>query len=100
MQVTLDHLGEDVTDRSEAVRTRDAYLRLLEALAPLQLGRAAEVSMKLSSCGQGLPIGGPHFPEETRRPGGTAPPAARTTGSLALGHPTSEQHNPELQSPP
>ena len=40
--VTLDHLGEDVTDRAEAQRTRDAYLALLEGLAPMRLGPAAE----------------------------------------------------------
>jgi proline dehydrogenase len=55
--VTLDHLGEDITDRSEAVRSRDAYLALLEGLAPLQLGTAAEVSVKLSAFGQALPDG-------------------------------------------
>ncbi|MCW2507020.1 MAG: Proline dehydrogenase, partial [Modestobacter sp.] len=30
LAVTLDHLGEDVTDRREAERTRDAYLALLD----------------------------------------------------------------------
>src|SRR3954468_10382612 len=49
IQVTLEHLGEDITTRAEAIQTRDAYLRLLEALEPLKLGRAAEVSMKLSA---------------------------------------------------
>ena len=57
VQVTLDHLGEDVTDRSEAVRSRDAYLALLDGLAPLGLGPAAEVSVKLSAFGQALPDG-------------------------------------------
>src|SRR5215213_1341405 len=66
--VTLDHLGEDITTRAEAIRTRDAYLRALEALEPLQLGRAAEVSMKLSACGQGLPVGGHDFAVDTVRP--------------------------------
>ncbi|TYP81278.1 proline dehydrogenase family protein [Blastococcus xanthinilyticus] len=55
--VTLDHLGEDVTDRAQARRTRDAYLAALEALATLGLGTAAEVSVKLSAFGQGLPDG-------------------------------------------
>jgi proline dehydrogenase len=55
--VTLDYLGEDVTDRSEAIRTRDAYLALLDGLAPLRLGPAAEVSVKLSAFGQALPDG-------------------------------------------
>ncbi len=57
VMVTLDHLGEDVTDRSEAVRSRDAYLAALEGLAPLDLGRSAEVSVKLSAFGQALPDG-------------------------------------------
>jgi len=84
IQVTLDHLGEDVTDRSEAVRTRDAYLRLLEALEPLQLGRAAEVSMKLSACGQGLPVGGHDFAVETVRPVVEAATAMGTTVTLDM----------------
>jgi proline dehydrogenase len=55
--VTLDHLGEDVTDRAEATRSRDAYLAALDGLAPLGLGPAAEVSVKLSAFGQALPDG-------------------------------------------
>jgi proline dehydrogenase len=57
LAVTLDHLGEDVTDRSEALRSRDAYLAALEAVAPLELGRRVEVSVKLSAFGQALPDG-------------------------------------------
>ncbi|MCZ2804561.1 proline dehydrogenase family protein [Modestobacter sp. VKM Ac-2983] len=68
LAVTLDHLGEDVTDRSEAQRTRDAYLAALEALAPLDLGRAAEVSVKLSAFGQALPVGGEDLALELVRP--------------------------------
>jgi proline dehydrogenase len=56
--VTLDHLGEDVTTRLEAKRSRDAYLAALDGLAPLGLGPAAEVSVKLSAFGQTLPDGG------------------------------------------
>ncbi len=55
--VTLDHLGEDVTSRAEAERSRDAYLQALDGLAPLDLGRRAEVSVKLSAFGQALPEG-------------------------------------------
>lgn len=58
MDVTLDHLGEDVTDRATAQATRDAYLRLLEALRHDGLGTRAEVSVKLSAFGQALPDGG------------------------------------------
>ena len=82
--VTLDFLGEDVTDRAEALRTRDAYLRLLEALEPLQLGSVAEVSMKLSACGQGLPVGGHDFAVETVRPVVEAASAMGTTVTLDM----------------
>src|SRR5215208_5366682 len=41
IEVTLDHLGEDITERSAAEHSRDAYLALLAGLAPLGLGRAA-----------------------------------------------------------
>jgi proline dehydrogenase len=57
IEVTLDHLGEDITQRSEAEHSRDAYLALLADLEPLGLGRTAEVSVKLSAFGQALPDG-------------------------------------------
>lgn len=58
IDVTLDHLGEDVTDAVQARRTREAYLRLLDALGAMRLGDRAEVSVKLTAFGQALPIGG------------------------------------------
>ncbi|MDJ0341642.1 proline dehydrogenase family protein [Streptomyces sp. H10-C2] len=58
LEVTLDHLGEDVTDRDTANATRDAYLSLLRALETEGLGTRAEVSVKLSAFGQALPGGG------------------------------------------
>nr|WP_202451368.1 proline dehydrogenase family protein [Streptomyces sp. SID4948] len=57
LDVTLDHLGEDVTDKATAHATRDAYLRLLESLRDERLGDRAEVSVKLSAFGQALPGG-------------------------------------------
>lgn len=57
LEVTLDVLGEDITDPAEARRARDAYLRLIDALTPLQLADRAEMSVKLSSFGQALPGG-------------------------------------------
>jgi proline dehydrogenase len=84
IQVTLDHLGEDVTDRAQAIRTRDAYLALLDRLAPLGLGPAAEVSMKLSACGQGLPVGGHDFAMATVRPVVEAATAIGTTVTLDM----------------
>jgi proline dehydrogenase len=55
--VTLDHLGEGVTSAAGATAARDAYLRALEALAPLHFGTRVEVSVKLSAFGQALPGG-------------------------------------------
>ncbi|WP_030668129.1 proline dehydrogenase family protein [Streptomyces rimosus] len=57
MEVTLDHLGEDITDPAEALRNRDAYLQLTAALKDLDLGERAEMSVKLSAFGQALPGG-------------------------------------------
>ncbi|WP_101254889.1 proline dehydrogenase family protein [Streptomyces barkulensis] len=57
LEITLDHLGEDVTDRTEALRARDAYLALAEALREAGLGARAEMSVKLSAFGQALPGG-------------------------------------------
>jgi proline dehydrogenase len=82
--VTLDHLGEDVTDRSEALRSRDAYLAALEGLAPLGLGRAAEVSVKLSAFGQALPVGGHDVALELVRPVVEAATAQGTTVTLDM----------------
>src|SRR3954453_6481882 len=82
--VTLDHLGEDVTGRAEAKRSRDAYLAALEALAPLRLGPAAEVSVKLSAFGQALPDGGPDLALELVRPVVEAASAIGTTVTLDM----------------
>src|SRR3954468_4999494 len=82
--VTLDHLGEDVTGRAEAKRSRDAYLAALEALAPLHLGPAAEVSVKLSAFGQALPDGGHDVALELVRPVVEAATALGTTVTLDM----------------
>ncbi len=49
MTATLDFLGEDVVERGEAERTRDAYLRLLEAIG--RGGERTNVSVKLTALG-------------------------------------------------
>jgi proline dehydrogenase len=54
--VTVDHLGEDVTDPADAVATRDAYVALLDRLD--ELAPSVEVSVKLSALGQVLPRDG------------------------------------------
>jgi proline dehydrogenase len=84
LAVTMDHLGEDVTDRAEAQRSRDAYLALLDGLAPLQLGRRAEVSVKLSAFGQALPLGGHDLALELVRPVVEAATALGTTVTLDM----------------
>ena len=56
MAATLDHLGEDTTDLTQARAVRDAYRDLLRALADagLAAGGRTEVSVKLSAVGQAL----------------------------------------------
>ena len=60
--VSIDYLGEDVTDIDTANATVDAYLALLDGLGtrdePLAAVRPLEVSLKLSALGQALPRDG------------------------------------------
>ncbi|HEX3783852.1 MAG TPA: proline dehydrogenase family protein [Pseudonocardiaceae bacterium] len=54
LDVTLDYLGEDSTDRALARTTVEAYLSLLADLAAGGLTEHAEISLRLSSVGQRL----------------------------------------------
>src|SRR5688500_2175226 len=54
--VTVDHLGEDTTDRAQAEAVVDAYRTLLARLHAEGLAGRAEVSVKLSALGQSLPV--------------------------------------------
>jgi proline dehydrogenase len=54
LTVTLDHLGEDTTQREHAEATVQAYLELLDRLHGDGLSEHAEVSVKLSAVGQAL----------------------------------------------
>ena len=60
--VSIDYLGEDVTDVDAANATVDAYVGLLDALdrrdEPAAGVRPLEVSLKLSALGQALPRDG------------------------------------------
>ncbi len=67
LQVSLDFLGEDTTDREQATATVAAYLDLLHALAEHGLARQAEVSVKLSAVGQALPGDGERVALENAR---------------------------------
>jgi proline dehydrogenase len=55
--VTVDHLGENVSDRAGIDATVDAYRDLLLRLTAEGLADRVEVSVKLSAVGQGLPDG-------------------------------------------
>jgi proline dehydrogenase len=60
--ISIDYLGEDVTDIDTANATVDAYLALLDGLGtrdePVGAVRPLEVSLKLSALGQALPRDG------------------------------------------
>jgi proline dehydrogenase len=59
--VSVDYLGEDVTDVDTANATVDAYVKLMDALSRQRSGawpRPLEVSLKLSALGQKLPRDG------------------------------------------
>ena len=66
--VSIDYLGEDVTDADTAEATVTAYLRLLDALGATfgSTGpvRPLEVSLKLSALGQSLPRDGEKIAHE------------------------------------
>ncbi|MGH8164188.1 MAG: proline dehydrogenase family protein [Rhodanobacteraceae bacterium] len=49
MSATLDFLGEDVTERDSALKTRDVYLAMLDAIAAS--GVETNVSVKLTAMG-------------------------------------------------
>ncbi|MCM2421830.1 proline dehydrogenase family protein [Streptomyces sp. RKAG293] len=84
LEVTLDHLGEDVTDEATAHATRDAYLGLLRALETEGLGTRAEVSVKLSAFGQALPDGGHDIALENVREVAELATAIGTTVTLDM----------------
>ncbi|MEU4146623.1 proline dehydrogenase family protein [Streptomyces parvulus] len=75
LELTMDVVGEDITNPAQAEAARDAYLELIDRLKPLELGTRAEMSVKLSMFGQSLPSpttalnGGPSGPASTF-PGG------------------------------
>lgn len=57
LELTMDVVGEDITTPAQAAAARDAYLELIDRLAPLGLGTRAEMSVKLSMFGQALEDG-------------------------------------------
>jgi proline dehydrogenase len=51
-EVSLDHLGEHVTERAEAMRARDDYMACLDRIG--ESGLPANISVKLTQLGMGL----------------------------------------------
>ncbi|KIH97875.1 proline dehydrogenase [Streptomonospora alba] len=82
--VTLDHLGEDTTDTSQAQDTVDAYSRLLSELDRAGVADRAEVSVKLSAVGQFLPQDGEKIALENARRICEAAARAGTTVTLDM----------------
>ncbi|MEV8096186.1 proline dehydrogenase family protein [Kitasatospora sp. NPDC085879] len=83
-KVTLDHLGEDTRDATQAAGTAEAYEHLLAALKETGLAANAEVSVKLSAVGQFLPADGEKIALENARRICEAAAAAGTTVTLDM----------------
>jgi proline dehydrogenase len=59
LRVTLDHLGEDITEAAQAEATVGAYRTVVKRLADAGLAEGNEISIKLSALGQSLGADGP-----------------------------------------
>ena len=83
---TIDYLGEDTTELSQAQHTRDAYLDLISRLAEagLTTDGTAEASLKLSALGQALPGDGHQIALEHARQICQAAANAGTTVTLDM----------------
>jgi proline dehydrogenase len=64
LQVSIDHLGEDTTERADAERVVTEYVALLTRLSDAGLAGATEVSVKLTALGQALGDDGPEIAKE------------------------------------
>jgi proline dehydrogenase len=82
--VTVDHLGEDTTDRARADAIVAAYLRLLVRLADEGLAHRTEVSVKLSALGQRLAVDADKVALEAARRICAAAGAAGTTVTVDM----------------
>ncbi|WP_042413806.1 proline dehydrogenase family protein [Streptacidiphilus anmyonensis] len=83
-RITLDHLGEDTSDATQAAATAEAYEKLLAALAESGLADRAEVSVKLSAVGQFLPKDGEKVALDNARRICEAAEAVGTTVTLDM----------------
>jgi proline dehydrogenase len=84
LSVTLDHLGEDTLDTTQAAATRDTYVTLLDRLHDLGLTAQTEVSLKLSALGQAFPQDGHQIALDNARAICAAAERAGTTVTLDM----------------
>jgi proline dehydrogenase len=84
LSVTLDHLGEDTLDATQATTTRETYVALLDRLHELGLTKQTEVSLKLSALGQALPQDGHQIALDNARAICAAAERAGTTVTLDM----------------
>ena len=77
--VSIDHLGEDTTERSHAHRVVTEYVSLLTRLSDVGLSTSTEVSVKLTALGQQLGEDGPEIALENAA---TICWAARRAGTM------------------
>jgi proline dehydrogenase len=82
--VTVDHLGEDTTDRAQADATVAAYRTLLERLGDEGLADRVEVSVKLSALGQSLAVDADKIALESARQICESAAAAGTTVTVDM----------------
>ncbi|HET6259284.1 proline dehydrogenase family protein [Pseudonocardia sp.] len=89
--VTVDHLGEDTTDRAQADATVAAYRTLLGRLSHEGLADRVEVSVKLSALGQSLAVDADKIALESARQICESAAAAGTTVTVDMeDHTTTE----------
>ena len=84
LSVTLDHLGEDTLDTTQAAATRETYVALLVRLHDLGLTAQTEVSLKLSALGQAFPQDGHQIALDNARAICAAAERAGTTVTLDM----------------
>jgi len=82
--VTIDHLGEDTTERAQADANVAAYRALLHRLGQEGLAGKVEVSVKLSAFGQRLPRDGEKIALESARQVCEAAAAVGTTVTVDM----------------
>ncbi|MDT7706057.1 MAG: proline dehydrogenase [Pseudonocardiales bacterium] len=82
--VTIDHLGEDTTDRAQADTIVAAYVGLLRRIGDEGLAGRVEVSVKLSALGQSLPADADKVALDSARQVCEAAAAAGTTVTVDM----------------